>query len=54
MDKEEAYDHLLNLGVAEQTLKVVCHINGYSMETMEDILYVVSGLREFKCEEEEV
>ena len=34
-------------GVSEQTLQVVTDINGYNEETMRDILYAVSGEREF-------
>lgn len=34
-------------GVSEQTLQVVTDINGYSEETMLDILYAVAGEREF-------
>ena len=47
MDKDKAWDTLLNLGVSEQTLKIVTSIIGYSMETMTDILYAHTGYRSF-------
>ena len=34
-------------GVSEQTLQVVTDINGFTEETMCDILYAVSGYRDF-------
>lgn len=37
-----------NYGVSEETLQVVTDINGYNEETMLDILYAVTGLREFE------
>lgn len=33
------------IGVSEQTLQVVTDINGYTMETLNDILYSVTGYR---------
>ena len=33
------------IGVSEQTLSVVTDINGYTMETLNDILYSVTGYR---------
>lgn len=47
MNKNEMWEKLLELGVCEQTLQVVTDINGYSEETMEDILYAVTGERDF-------
>ena len=47
MDITKAWDTLLNMGVSEQTLQIVTSINGYTMETMKDILYAHSGLRSF-------
>ena len=48
MNKNEMWEKLLELGVCEQTLQVVTDINGYSEETMEDILYAVTGERDFE------
>lgn len=42
---EQMWDILNELGVEEQTLHVVTDINGYTEETMLDILYAVTGLR---------
>lgn len=52
MDKNEMWSKLLNMGVSEQTLQVVTSINGYSEETMCDILYAVTGYRDFEQMEE--
>lgn len=54
MDKNKAYDKLIELGVSEQTLDTVCNINGFTMKTMEDILYAVTGYRDFDQFAEEV
>ena len=35
-------------GVSNQTLQVVTDINGYSEETLLDILYAVAGYRDFE------
>lgn len=37
-------------GVSEETLRIVTDINGLSEETMEDILYAVSGESSFEEE----
>lgn len=42
------WDLLLDMGVSEATLKVVTDINGYSYETLCDILYAVFGYRNFE------
>ena len=43
---EEMWNILLNY-TSEEVLRVVTDINGYNEETMEDILYAVSGYRSF-------
>lgn len=49
MEIEEMWNELKFVyGVSEETLQVVTDINGYSKETMLDILYSVSGLHEFE------
>jgi hypothetical protein len=59
MTVEKAWDLLLEMGVSEQTLQIVTSINGYSLETLEDILYAHAGERSFdqlddeEAEEEE-
>ena len=43
----EMWDTLLEMGVSEQTLQVVTDINGYNEQSMKDILYSVTGYRNF-------
>ena len=48
MSVDEMWDYLLEaVGVSEETLRVVTDINGYSEQTMCDILYSVTGYRDF-------
>ena len=47
MSIEQMWEKLLEIGVSEETLRVVADINGYSEETMEDVLYAVTGERSF-------
>lgn len=47
MSLEEKWDKLLEIGVEEQTLQVVTDINGFNHETLEDILYCITGYRDF-------
>lgn len=48
MSVDEMWDYLLEaVGVSEETLRVVTDINGYSEQTMCDILYAVTGYRDF-------
>ena len=42
MTTNEMWDRLEEMGVSEETLRVVTDINGYSEETMLDILYAVT------------
>lgn len=44
---DRAWDTLIEAGVSEQTLQIVSNINGYSMETMKDVLYAHTGYRTF-------
>lgn len=48
MTKEEVWDKLIDLGVSEQTLQIVTDINGYSKETLLDVLYAHTGYRNFE------
>ena len=45
---DKMWDTLLDLGVSDQTLKIVTAINGYTKETMKDVLYAHTGYRSFK------
>jgi hypothetical protein len=47
MDKDTAWDTLMELGVSEQTLQIVTSINGYTLDTLNDVLYAFSGYRSF-------
>ena len=53
MNKEQMWEVLSAYGVSDQTLQVVTDINGYSEETMVDILYAVTGYRNFDQLQEE-
>lgn len=45
---EEAWDTLIECGlVSEETLQVVTSINGYSLETLESVLYATAGYHSF-------
>ena len=61
MEIEQKLDYLwdlfLDLGIcSEETLTVVVKINGYNAQTMEDVLYVTTGLRSIEqlCDEFEL
>jgi hypothetical protein len=47
MNENEMWDKLLRLGVSEQTLQIVTSINGYSKQTLLDVLYAHVGYRSF-------
>lgn len=47
MVENEMWDRLMELGVSEQTLQLITSINGYSTETLLDLLYAHTGLRSF-------
>lgn len=53
MNKNEMWDALIVEGVTEQTLQIVVAINGYTTETMEDVLYAATGYRSFDQLEDE-
>lgn len=54
MTAEQMHDYLVDVvGVQEETVNVVTAINGYSTESMCDILYAVTGYRDFEQYEEE-
>ena len=52
-DRLELWDYLRdNEIVSEETLRVVTSINGYSVETLNDILYATTGYRSLEQIEE--
>lgn len=47
-DTNELWDNILESGiVSEETLQVVSAINGYSVDTLTDVLYAVTGNRDW-------
>lgn len=47
-DVADMWDMLQDMyGVSEETLQIITAINGYSTDTMEDVLYAVAGLNSF-------
>ena len=51
---EEAWDYLIENGLAsEETLQVVTSINGYSLDTLESVLYATAGYHKFSQMDEE-
>lgn len=45
---DQAWDALIEIGISEQTLRVVTNINGYTLESMKDILFSEFGYRGFE------
>jgi hypothetical protein len=55
MTTEEMYDYLKEMvGASDQTMSVACCLCGYSKETMEGILYALTGYRDFEQYQEEL
>lgn len=49
MSLEEYENYLIeNLGVDEEVISVVCAINGYNEQSLDDILYVKFGYRDLE------
>ncbi len=45
---DQAWDYLIeNQLASEETLKVITSINGYSLDTLENVLYAVAGYEDF-------
>lgn len=46
MNVNELYNAILFYGIAsEETLQVITDINGYSVETLNDVIYATTGYR---------
>lgn len=46
---EYIWDYLIeNEIVSEETLKIITAINGYSIETLNDVLYAATGYRDME------
>lgn len=44
---EEAWDALTEEGISEETLQIITSINGYSIDTLEDVLFAAVGYESF-------
>lgn len=54
MSVNEAWDYLIETGLAsEETLQVVTSINGYSLDTLESVLYATAGYHKFSQMDDE-
>ena len=53
MNIETMWDTLTEYGVSEHTLQIVTSINGYSTDTLEDVLFAHMGLDSFDQLEDE-
>lgn len=47
LEKEEKY-LIENVGVNEEVINCLVGVNGYSLETLQDILYYYTGYRTFE------
>lgn len=45
---DKIWDRLLEYGISDQTLRVVTNINGYSEETLNDVIYSEFGYRDLE------
>lgn len=54
MEKDQLWDKLIESGIAtEEELKLVTCINGYTVETLNDVLYARTGERSWDEEDDE-
>jgi hypothetical protein len=54
LDIDKLWNYLFDNQLAsEETLKVVTSINGYNLDTLEDVLYATTGYRSLNQIEEE-
>lgn len=55
MTVEEMYDYLMDVvGVEEQTLSVACSLCGYNTDTMNRVLYALTGYNSVEQYREEM
>lgn len=55
MSTEDMHEYLINYGIAtDDEISLVSSINGYHENTMEDIVYVKTGYRNFEQLKDEV
>lgn len=49
MNVNEAYTYMIETGLAsEEMLQVITSINGYTLETLNSVLFCVTGYRDFE------
>ena len=48
MTIDQMWDALIDKGVTEQTLDLITSINGYSKDTLHDVLFAYTGYRDFE------
>lgn len=49
MNIEQYYDYLIDYNIAsEETLNIITSINGYTEETLNDVLYCVTGYHDIE------
>lgn len=44
----DKWDILVDMGISEETLDIITSINGYNLQTLEDVLYAKFGYRSFE------
>lgn len=49
----DKWDLLVEMGISEETLDIITSINGYNLQTLEDVLYAKFGYRSFEQLERE-
>lgn len=49
----DKWDILVDMGISEETLDIITSINGYNLQTLEDVLYAKFGYRSFEQLESE-
>lgn len=49
MELEKYYDYLIDSSIAsEETVNIITDINGYNEQTLDNVLYCVTGYRDIK------
>ena len=49
MELEKYYDYLIDSSIAsEETINIITDINGYNEQTLDNVLYCVTGYRDIK------
>jgi len=52
--ENEIYEYIINNGIAsEEALNLITNINGYSVDTLNDVIYALTGYRSIEQLEDE-